>query len=528
MRYLSNIYVIPIIVSILLAVGIISVMTMLYDYENERIEQEKEKTRILVEKTAERRETRLEIISNAFIGFFENSQVVTQDEFIKFSKTILDKDKILAVFILDSNKISYSFPDHSLIGNDYDLVFTQIPAIINDTPFIGTEFSFDNNTKKIILAITADYFLPAYMPNKHYKIKILESDNTDKILNEYEKNDSGEKTKNVVFSNTEKENAVTISDQTEIVRHKTQKSFVLISIIWASEYEINHTNIQRIFVVIIILSIGIVLLSIRSVKLKKQADKNKDELAKLNLNLNNIVEQRTDELRRANKELEKQHILQTEFINIASHELRSPIQPMLSYLDLIEKKLITTDIALPILSLECKRLQKLANDILDVSRIESGTLKINPTKIRINEVIRNSISTLKVNFKKDVSLITNLGETNNLIINTDDARLTQVINNILNNSIKFTDKGHIKIETHIQNKNHVEIIISDTGGGIPQEILPRLFEKFASKSVKETTYHGTGLGLFISKAIVEEHGGKISGYNNNEGGATFIISIPIK
>ena len=497
---------------------------MLYGYENERIEDEKEKTRILIEKTAERSETRLEIIANAYEGFFRGSEFVTEDEFIEFSKTILDKE-ISAAFIIDNQKILNSFPDPSLTGSNYDLVFPGDILVINDTLFFDAAFPV--GARKIILTMPMDYLLPFTLPNAYYKIIIIDSENHDKKFVQYEKNKSVEKTTNVVFSNAEKENALKISKQTDIFSHKTQKSFELVGIIWTSEYEINHTNIQIIFVSITILSIVIVLLSIRSVKLEKEAEKNKNELAKLNLNLNKTVEQRTYELRKANKELEKQHILQTEFINIASHELRSPIQPILSYLDLIEKKLITTDVALPIISLECKRLQKLANDILDVSRIESNTLQINPTKTRINEVIRDAISILKVNVKNDVSIITNLDETNNLIINADNTRLTQVINNILNNSIKFTDKGHIKIETHIQDKNQVEIIISDTGGGIPQEILPRLFEKFASKSVKETTYHGTGLGLFISKAIVEAHGGKIRGYNNNEGGSTFVISIPI-
>ncbi len=116
-----------------------------------------------------------------------------------------------------------------------------------------------------------------------------------------------------------------------------------------------------------------------------------------------------------------------------------------------------------------------------------------------------------------------------IVIELDKDRIAQVLTNILGNALKFTKKGKIKIETSLSSESGlIEIQISDTGGGIPEEILPRLFEKFATNDVEHSAKHGTGLGLYISKAIVKAHNGKNSAFNNSEAGATFVISLPIK
>jgi signal transduction histidine kinase len=104
----------------------------------------------------------------------------------------------------------------------------------------------------------------------------------------------------------------------------------------------------------------------------------------------------------------------------------------------------------------------------------------------------------------------------------------QVLSNVIGNAVKFTEKGSIRIECRAHlTKNKVEIKVNDTGAGISELVLPNLFGKFVTKSVGETNGHGTGLGLFISKAIVTAHKGKINAYNNATGGATFTIVLPI-
>lgn len=246
----------------------------------------------------------------------------------------------------------------------------------------------------------------------------------------------------------------------------------------------------------------------------------------INKKLRNLVKIRTKELEKANEELKHRDRLKDEFISIASHELRSPIQPILGFAELAKRGRINQNEAWDGILRHSQRLQKLANDILDVSRIESNDLTYEMEKFKINEVIRDVINSAQVNLNGLVSIESRLDK--DVEIEADKDRIIQVLSNIIDNAIKFTKKGAIKVETSIfPETNKIQIKISDTGGGIPSDILPQLFDKFVTKSVDYGDHHGTGLGLFISKAIVTAHKGEIFVYNNDEGGATIAIVLPI-
>jgi signal transduction histidine kinase len=220
--------------------------------------------------------------------------------------------------------------------------------------------------------------------------------------------------------------------------------------------------------------------------------------------------------------------MQREFLSIASHELRSPIQPILSFAYLASKGYVPHDQAIERIVVQAHRLQSLANDILDVARIEAGQLKCKRRRVSVNRVIGYAIDSIRDNLRKEVALEVQLLE-HDMEIELDEERIVQALTNIIENATKFTKKGNIKIETSLDfRKRLIEIRISDTGGGIPEEIVPRLFEKFATNDVGNSAEHGTGLGLYISKAIVNAHNGTISAFNNREGGATFVISLPIE
>jgi len=170
-----------------------------------------------------------------------------------------------------------------------------------------------------------------------------------------------------------------------------------------------------------------------------------------------------------------------------------------------------------------KRLQRLTNDILDVSRIGTGQLPYRFGKVAINQIIRSIVGQPPVNLNKDVQMELRLERDTE--IDGDKDRLIQLFANIIENAKKFTKRGKIKVETRIfAERNILEIKVSDTGIGIPSDILPEVFDKFVARG----ELGGTGLGLFISKAIVKAHGGEISAHNNDEGGATFTILLPIR
>jgi len=177
-----------------------------------------------------------------------------------------------------------------------------------------------------------------------------------------------------------------------------------------------------------------------------------------------------------------------------------------------------------------KRLKRLASDILDITKIESQSLKLNKERFNINDVIVSSISDIKVQItSSNPEQLDNLHIIYNpkdIFIFADKNRITQVMFNLLSNSLKFTENGSITINVltekdKIKDIDYVVVNISDSGSGIDPEILPRLFNKFVSKS-----FEGTGLGLFISKSIILSHCGEIWAYNNPDIGATFCFKIP--
>jgi signal transduction histidine kinase len=249
-------------------------------------------------------------------------------------------------------------------------------------------------------------------------------------------------------------------------------------------------------------------------------------LIKWNSILDNQVKRRTKELEESNEQLKAQGKMQAEFINIAAHELRTPIQPILSLSDVLHSKIKDSEQSelLDVISRNAKRLHRLAENILDVSRIESKSLKLNKERLNLNDIISSVVEDYRNQIEKaNVKLSYEKRNNNDLLeIEADKERLTQVISNLLSNAIKFTNKGDISI---ISEKKDSQVIFSikDNGEGIDPAILPRLFSKFASKS-----FSGTGLGLYISKSIIEAHGGKIWAQNNSDGkGAVFAFSLPI-
>jgi two-component system, OmpR family, sensor histidine kinase VicK len=224
--------------------------------------------------------------------------------------------------------------------------------------------------------------------------------------------------------------------------------------------------------------------------------------------------------------------MQEEFINIASHELRTPTQSVLAYSELLRRHPERRDEMIQAIYRNAERLQRLTNDILDVTKIESQTLKLNREKFNLSGLLSNIVQDYKNNIEKsngNVRLLSDESNKGSFIVEADRERIIQVISNLLNNAVKFTEEttGDVYVAAEEMEKADQKVVvvtIKDRGIGIDPEILPRLFTKFATKSNT-----GTGLGLFICKSIIEAHGGKIWAENNKDGkgGATFAYSLPL-
>ena len=260
-----------------------------------------------------------------------------------------------------------------------------------------------------------------------------------------------------------------------------------------------------------------------------------EELKKSNRQLANLYKQ----VIATNKQMKTSSNMQKEFINVAAHELRAPIQPILGLAEVLRQQNQQPDNKedqmysennelLNVIIRNARRLQRLTENILDVTKIENNSMELNKEEFILSKAVLESFTDfanqLGKEQKENVKLTVALDEGDILVV-ADKHRINQVINNLLNNALKFTKQGQITLSTEKEKKYGKEAIvkIQDSGPGIDPDIMPRLFTKFATKS-----YSGTGLGLFISKSIVETHGGKMWAENNLDGkGATFLFTLPI-
>jgi two-component system sensor histidine kinase VicK len=224
------------------------------------------------------------------------------------------------------------------------------------------------------------------------------------------------------------------------------------------------------------------------------------------------------------EELKRTDSMQREFINIASHEMKTPTQAIMGFSEMLEQHPDRREEMTEAIKRNAKRLHKLTNDILDVSRIESQNLRLNKEKVNINEKISNVVNDIKNQIRNPDKLqIVFLKPKEPLYVEADKIRLYQVIANLLSNAIKFTKEGTISIKAQLKDNNEIAIIVKDPGAGIDNDVMPRLFTKFVTRSDV-----GTGLGLYISKNIIEAHGGRMWAENNpDRKGATFSFSLPL-
>jgi signal transduction histidine kinase len=286
-----------------------------------------------------------------------------------------------------------------------------------------------------------------------------------------------------------------------------------------------------------------------------QFDKMRQNIRSTNTNLQELIHQKTKDLEKVVEELKEKEIhlieankklqlldkLKNDFINIAAHELRTPTQAILTFADLLpsypdKKEIIET------IQRNARRLKRLIRDILDVTKIESQKLVLRKEIFNVTDLVYSIIEEYREQIKKsplckNIKFYFLFPNEKDLFVYADKERITQVISNLLDNSIKFIeDEGsiyisikkisrsdRIKYNTDLNKEDQVIISIRDTGTGILEEIYPKLFTKFATKSIT-----GTGLGLYISKSIIEAHGGQIWAENNDKDkGAKFSLRMPL-
>jgi two-component system, OmpR family, sensor histidine kinase VicK len=262
------------------------------------------------------------------------------------------------------------------------------------------------------------------------------------------------------------------------------------------------------------------------------------------------------------QQLKKSEILQKDFIHIAAHELRNPIQPILAISEILKSIIIQNESRgsqdfvinksqiigyIDTIIRNTKKLMSLTANVLDITRIETNSLNLHKEAVDLRQFLlehmldyekhvmndkeygykRHLDNEERYNSRLDFSQLNRHGSYDCFLAEVDRSRVSQVVSNLLDNAFKFTNEGEatkMELSREVADlKKYAVITIKDNGRGIHQEILPKLFTKFATKSEK-----GTGLGLYICKNIVEAHGGRIWAKNNDDGnGATFSFSLPL-
>jgi signal transduction histidine kinase len=237
-----------------------------------------------------------------------------------------------------------------------------------------------------------------------------------------------------------------------------------------------------------------------------------------NKGLEDVVNQRTGDLRKmnsyliaANEQLKVHDLMQKEFLNIASHEMKTPTQTILLHSNLLSTDPTSGRESIDAITRNAIRLQKLVNEILDITRIESKSLKLTTERINLSQIVESIIEEYSALIDSGKLMLKFDAKDDDIYVIGDKARITQVISNLVDNAIKFTKEGFIAINTRILDGNFALVSITDTGVGIDTKVLPKIFDKFATNSDQ-----GLGLGLYVSKNIIEAHGGKMCAHNNKD------------
>jgi signal transduction histidine kinase len=265
------------------------------------------------------------------------------------------------------------------------------------------------------------------------------------------------------------------------------------------------------------------------------------ELRAINEELDQRVEQRTEELRDANRQLAQanEHLreldrLKSHFVSMVSHELRTPLTSIQGYAEMLQAEIYGAvsekqEQALDRVLINTRQLIAIVNDLLNQARIEAGLLALHPTPFSPEDLVANLHSTMQpLTEAEGLQLTAHVADNVPSALIGDSQRLQQILVNLVNNAIKFTSEGSIDVRIYRSNEQYWAMEVADTGAGIPEDAIEYIFEPFRQVDGSATRRHkGVGLGLSIVKQLVELMNGNIRVESEIGKGSTFIIQLPL-
>ncbi|MBI5860503.1 MAG: HAMP domain-containing histidine kinase [Nitrosarchaeum sp.] len=514
------IFLLPILIGLGIISGTVVTYLQIYDYQQQLSQSFKHEINGILEGIIDRKQSRLQTISNSVIGFFESSDNITPDEFALFSDRIFSSNPELAnISIIEQNQtILYSFPQSDMIGENFDTLFPSHPTQINGMKTMNVEFPM-NDFRRIIISVPFDYFISHdTIPSQYFKMILFSPLDNNVRLYEIFNNNGIIETNNVEFTQKELENIIEFNVKTHLFGHTIKKEYVLKYLIWDGALESNNTLSQLLLIIGIISSMVIPFLVYKTNNILRQK-----------------IRERSQILEQKNRELEQIKKSKDEFVTMIIHDLKNPIVPIMSFSDILLSNTLG-DLTpkqmdrIKIIKSSAMSLQNLINDLLDSQKVELGKLYLNLSENNLSEIVQNTISKFKPEFDiKEITIETNIAD--NIQCVCDKTRIEQVISNMLLNSLDFVSEKMGKISISLKSDNRTaKITIKDNGIGIEKDQLDKLFVKFYQVTHNMTRkYGGTGLGLAVSHDIIILHGGRI--WAESDGirkGSTFFIELPLK
>jgi signal transduction histidine kinase len=292
--------------------------------------------------------------------------------------------------------------------------------------------------------------------------------------------------------------------------------FIFMRAVFANNYEERFVGFG-LFVAVVVLGIFL----IRGVLYEVQQ---REELEKL-----------THRLKKTNKRLKELDTMRKQFLSFASHQVKSPITVVKGYAGLIydgtygNVSMKIKDTAKKIVR-SADTMISLVNNLLDSRRIEEGRMEFSFEKVHIGSFVRSVADDLRpLAREKGLSFVVHILLGDRVMVSADKQKFTQVLQNLIDNSIKYTERGRVEISVRLdKDKQNVVISVNDTGYGIPKDLIPQLFDQFIRGKETSSRIRGTGLGLYIAKQIVVAHKGTIRADSSGAGrGSTFVVTIPI-
>jgi signal transduction histidine kinase len=485
----------------------------IHDYQQQLSQSHKDDIRKILEGVIDRRESRLQTISNSLIGLFESSTEVTHEEFAIFSDRIFSSNpELINISIIDKNQtILYSFPQSDITEENFDTLFSSHPTTINGIKTMNLEFHM-NNFRKIIISIPFDYFISSdTISDKYFKMILFSPLDDNLKLYQIFNNNGIFETNNIEFTQQELNNNIEVNVQTNLYGHTIKKNYILKYLIWELDFEVDYIPLQSLTMIGIISSIIVPVIIYKT---------------------NNALRQKIQERSKVLEEIKKS---KDEFVTMVIHDLKNPLVPITSLSDILLSNTLG-DLnpkqidRIKMIKSSAISLQNLIHDLLDSQKAELGKLHMNLSENNLSEIIENIMSKFKSEFDtKEITVEASIA--NNVSCVCDKTRIDQVISNLLLNSLDFISEKIGKISISLESNNHTaKITIKDNGVGIETDQLDKLFIKFYQiKHAMTRKYGGTGLGLTISHDIIALHGGKIWAESDGIGkGSTFFIELPLK